>query len=434
MPVHPLTGKHIHAIAAVNKNGTQRDFSKNEKQLACRLGLDSRSLLIHKPAVTTINNLASMYYEASRLIPMLTVKLEDLFEYEDRDRHFWSTNAGRGQCLAYILQAAFTLELSLKAILEVGGRLTTPPSRGRPDWQTHSPVRLFELLDDDERQRLEQWWKVLSLEERHFDGTYLEFLKSVDDLYIGLRYLQWDLEGTNSQLAVLSLLSASRVALELAEVLFRERFPCKVNVTTHVHTDPKQPVMRSERVEGFVRSVTIPESFDPHGRVEVIIEPDHGDGDVTASFRKADVEDYYGIEGDRVRIVGFTSDTEPFVLHGSDHVDHSRQSQAKPCYTHEHRVLSGSVYNLETYEIATGQRVVRLVLDDATFFSKVECIFSTNQEQKQLANVTLGQEILIRGQVSLRDGRPMVLLGPEIVDANRTGNPAEGPTDDLQGP
>ena len=434
MPVHPLTGKHIHAIAAVDKNGTQRDFAKRETQLACQLGLDPRSLLTHKPAVTTINNLANMYYKASMLIPMLTINLERLFDYEDRNRHFWSTDAGRGQCLAYILQAAFTLELSLKAILEVGGRLTPPPSGGRPDWQTHSPVCLFKLLDKDERQRLEQQWKFLPPEKRRLDGTYLEFLKSVDDLYIGLRYLQWDLKGTNSQLAVLSLLSASRVALDLADILFRECSPFEVNVKTHVHTDPNQPVMRSAQVEGIVRSVAIPEGFDPHGRVEVIIEPDHGDGDVTTLFRKADVENYYGIEGDRVHIVGFASDAEPSVLHSSYHVDHSRRSRANPCYIHEHRVLSGSIYNLETYEIATDQRVIRLVLDDATFFSKVECIFSTNQEQEQLANVTLGQEILIRGQVSLRDGRPIVLLEPEIIDANRTGNPTEGPTDDLQGP
>ena len=53
-----------------------------------------------------------------------------------------------------------------------------------------------------------------------------------------------------------------------------------------------------------------------------------------------------------------------------------------PSYTHEHRVLSGSVYDLETYEIVDSQRVVRLVLDDGTFSNKVECIFSTNQEQK----------------------------------------------------
>ena len=418
----------------MDKNGTQRDFGKRETQLACQLGLDPRSLLTHKPTVTTINNLASMYYKASMLIPMLTVNLEGLFDYEDRNRHFWSTDAGKGLCLAYILQAAFTLELSLKAILEIGGRLIEVPSGGRPDWQTHSPVCLFELLDNDERQKLEQQWKSLPPGKRLFNGTYLEFLKSADDLYIGLRYLQRDLKGTNPQVEILSLLSASHVALDLAESLLRERSPVEVNVKTHAHTDPKQPVIRSAQVEGLVRSVTIPEGFDPHGRVEVVIEPDHGDGDVTTLFRKADVENYYGIEGDRVRIVGFASDAEPSVLHRSYHVDHSRRSRANPCYTHEHRVLSGSIYNLETYEIATDQRVIRLVLDDATFFSKVECIFSTNQEQEQLANVTLGQEILIRGQVSLRDGRPIVLLEPEIIDANRTGNPTEGPTDDLQGP
>ena len=113
MPVHPITGKFIHAIAAVDRNGNQLPFQEQDLKLADELGLDSKAVMAHKLAVTTINNLAGLYCEALASLPMLTVNLEGLFEDEDRDSHRWSTDAGRGQCLAYILQAAFTLELTL---------------------------------------------------------------------------------------------------------------------------------------------------------------------------------------------------------------------------------------------------------------------------------------------------------------------------------
>ena len=416
--MHPLTGKHIHAIAAVDNEGNQRGFGKGEKRRADRLGLDPRSVLTHRPAVTTIYNLARMYYEAARQIPMLTVNLEGLFEYERGERHFWSTDAGKAQCLAYVLQAAFTLELCLKSILEVVGRLSEDPDGGRPDWQTHRPTELLALLNDDERQRVERRWMSLPVGERHSHGSYQEFLESIDDLYMGLRYLQRDLRSVNPQVEMLGLLSAARVALDVAETLLRERSPFKINVTTRVHSDPERPATRPGLVEGVVRSVSIPGGFDPHSQVQVEIESRDGSGNVTALFRKADAENYYGIDGFEVCVAGYTSDEEPSVLRGSHHVGCGGRPPAEPSYSHERRVLSGIVYDLAAYETAPSQRAVRLILDDATYFSRVECLFTTDEEREQLADVHLGDQIRVRGIVSLRNGKPMVLLGPEIVDAD----------------
>ena len=427
MPVHPITGKHIHAIAAVDTDGTQRNFGQREKQTARRLNLDPRSLLTDKPAVTTISHLARIYFEATSRVPMLTVEPEKLFDYsDDRRNHFWTTDAGKGQSLAYILQAAFTLELSLKAILEVGGKLAHPNDDGRPDWKNHKPAAIFKLLDESEQKKLEEQWQSLASEARNFYGTYLEFLKSVDDIYTGMRYLQKASQITNTRVEVLTLLSASRIALDLAFVSFRQRSPIKPKVTVTTYRDTAQPAMRPELVQGIVRTVRIPEGFDPHSQVEVLIERNDGGVEVTALFRKADVENYWGIEGDQIAIVGYSSDVEPFILHHSQHRDRRGESGSASCYTNEARVLQGSVYDLQTYEIQPGQHGVRLVLDDCTYWTKVQCMFSTQCEREQLSNIQLGDEILVNGLVSLRDGRPLILIDPQIVygDIAPEGSPS----------
>ena len=299
------------------------------------------------------------------------------------------------------------MELCLKAILEADGRLAETLNDGEPDgkppeWKTHSPVKLFKLLGSDEQQQLKRWWNARSKEERHFERGYLDFLESVDDLYSGLRYLQRDLKDANPQVEIASLLSASRLALEVARDLFRRRSPFKVEITTQVSSDPTRAKMHEVIVQGVVRSATVPDGFDPHGRVEVVIDTDDGQEVVTDLFRKAAVEDYHRIEGDRVIINGYATDEEPLIIRHSRCLSRSGPNQHKRTYYRERRILSGSIYNLETYEVGRGQQAVRLTLDDATFLSKVECIFSTKEEQVQLADVHLGQQILISGEVSLK--------------------------------
>jgi len=415
MPVHPVTGKYIHAIAAVDRNGKQRDFQKSEITRATDMGLDPKTLLTKKPAIANFKTLARMYCDALSSMPMLTVDLDRLFDSDDQGHHYWASSAGKGQCLAYILQAAFTLELCIKALLESCGKFAEPAGEGRPDWWIHRPVQLYNLLEPDVQQRLEQWWNSRPASERHFNGCYQEFLESVDDLYEGLRYLQRDLKGVNAQVEIAGLLSASRLALKVSDHEFRKRFPVKFTTTVHQTTDTDGPKIRDIFMEGVVRGLTVPEGFDPHASVEAIVDTDDGQQVSLKLFRKADVEHYHGIVGDHVTLLAYVYEDQPSVMNSAQLLDRIGPTQPGTSYAHEHRTLSGTVFNLERCEFTDGQQAVRLILDDATYFSKVECIFSTKEEVGQLADVQLGQHVLIKGQVSLCNGRPIVWLEPELL-------------------
>ena len=275
---------------------------------------------------------------------------------------------------------------------------------------------------------LERWWKNRPTEERLFEGGYVQYLGTMDDLYSGLRYLQRDLKRANPQVEILSLLSASRVALKVAKYLLRKQSPFKIETTSHTSSDSAQTRIRERFVEGVVRSVKIPDGFDPHARVESIIDTDNGEEITTDLFRKADVESYHQIECARVFIEGYSTDDQPAVLQHSRLLDRVEPQEAKPSYNHERRELFGSVYDLARYELGPGRQAVTLILDDATYFTKIACIFSTAQEQGQLAGVHLGQNILISGEVSLRNGRPIVLLAPEILDGDAQLRPSRTST------
>ena len=73
IPVNPLTGKYIHAVAAVDETGAVRDFGSREKRWARKSDRDQRYFWVKKPNITTILNLASLHYEACRLIPVAEV-------------------------------------------------------------------------------------------------------------------------------------------------------------------------------------------------------------------------------------------------------------------------------------------------------------------------------------------------------------------------
>lgn len=413
-PVNPLTGKYIHAIAAVDDAGTIRDLGKNEKRWVRGLGLDPQSVWIEKPNVTTIHNLARLHYEACRSLPLLSIDLGGLFDQVDNRRHFWNTDAGKGQCIAHIAQAAFSLELSIKAILEVDGKLIEPTDGSKPAWRDHSPVQLLDQLDKSQQQMLERVWRSAPVENRHFSGSYLEFLQSVDGLYKGVRYFDKRLDVSKVQVELASLMCASRVALNFAFQLSRENAPLKPNVTTMVYLDSTQSSVRRILVQGVVRSVDVPEGFDPHAQVKVVIEPNDDSPAVTALFRKADVEHYFNLRGNSVSISGYEKDTDPLVLHGSNHPDWDYRQRSGPTYTTEFRTLKGTVFDLQRCEIGIDSGAFRLVLEDSTFFTKVECFFSACSEKAQLSKIHLGDEVFISGLVSLRDGRPMVLMAPTI--------------------
>ena len=93
--VHPITGKYIHAIAAVDRNGNQRSFQKSEQQLAADLGIDPKSILTHKHAVTNITNLGSLYCEALGSLPMLTVNLDGFIRVRGQEHPLLEHGCGQ---------------------------------------------------------------------------------------------------------------------------------------------------------------------------------------------------------------------------------------------------------------------------------------------------------------------------------------------------
>ena len=183
IPIYPISGKYIHAIVAVDKDGNQKDFTPKENRLVKSLGLDCKSVMTERLGITTFGETARMYYEALRLVPITAFNLGEALDYKNKDRHFWATDAGQGQALAYTQQALFTLELSLKAVLEVLGKFEKDPSVKRQVWWTHDLIDLLELLEAEHKQRLEQQWASLPKSERNFDGTLKDLLTSYRDAY-----------------------------------------------------------------------------------------------------------------------------------------------------------------------------------------------------------------------------------------------------------
>ena len=158
IPVHPVSQKYVYEIAAVDRKGNQRNFSNPERLKAVALNLDPRSVATDIPGITTFFRLAQLYLEASRLIPVSSISLKGVFDRRGKNRHFWTTDAGKGQALAFAQQAAFTLELSLKAYLEGLGKLASSNLGDIQKWQKHELIDLFNLLADDEKEQLEEWW------------------------------------------------------------------------------------------------------------------------------------------------------------------------------------------------------------------------------------------------------------------------------------
>ena len=170
--VDPISQKYVHEIAAIDRNGNQRDFSKSERDKAASLNLDPKAVATEVPGITTFSHLARMYNEASRLIPVTDINLKGMFDYHGGNRHFWNTDAGKGQALAYAQQAAFTLELALKAYLEVLSILGST-DRGDPrQWRTHELTDLFNFLTDDKKNQLEEWWNHWDAKSIHSKSSF----------------------------------------------------------------------------------------------------------------------------------------------------------------------------------------------------------------------------------------------------------------------
>ena len=422
IPVHPITQKYVYAIAAISKKGNQKDFPDSAIEKAKLLGLDPKSLVTMVPGITTFSNVANLYYEAARLIPITGISLKGILDYKNKDTHFWTTDAGLGQALAYAQQAAFTLELSLKAVLEILGKLAEPDGGKFRPWETHDLMDLFKLLTPEDQDLLERWWENSDAKRQYFNGTFREFLSSSNHLYLKWRYIT-DLRSTDLSIDIQTLLSGASFLLSASGNLGRQRSPVKITSTVTTYSEDvddggnPRPPMLSIYVEGRVRSVKIPEGFDPFSLVEVVIDCDHLGHDVTAIFYRRNVGDYFRLEGEQVALTGYVREDEPHLLHGPQILDRCDEPRKEVLYTSEERTLCGSVYDLKASHPLYGQATsFKLVLSDKTFFTLVECFFLTDTERQELSGIHLGDQILISGLVTSLDGKPVMLVRPRQVE------------------
>ena len=419
VPVHPISQKYVYWIAAIDRKGNQRNFSTQELARVATLHLDPKSVETDIPGITTFSHLAKMYFEASRLIPVSGINLKGMFDYPGKDRHFWTTDAGKGQALAYAQQAAFTLELSLKAYLEVLGKLASPDVEDTQRWQRHELIDLFNRLTGDEKKQLEQWWNHSDAKRNHFKGSFREFLSSSNKLYMKWRYIT-DLRSPDLSMDLPMLLSASEFLLSASDRVFRNNSPIKVNITTTTYPSTEdtngRPTPRSitTLLEGRVRAVNIPDGFDPYSIVELVVDSKQHEHDVIAQFYKRNTEDYYGLEGERVILLGEAREDQPHLL---PHPRHLEEPVRAVRYTSERRTLRGSIHDIRIVHSAfSGAGKVDLSLYDDTFFTQIECFFLTEKERDKLKEISPGDRILISGCVTLLNGRPTILVGPDHLE------------------
>ena len=158
----------------------------------------------------------------------------------------------------------------------------------------------------------------------------------------------------------------------------------------------------------------IPDGFDPFSRVELVIESEQYEHNIVAQFYKRNVRDYYDLEGKKVTLGGEIREDQPHLLRNPTHLD---EPQRESKYTYEPLTLRGRIYDLRRiHDGLGGPGKIDLVLHDDTFFSQVECIFATDEERDKLTAVKLGDTILIGGYVTLLNGQPMTLVGPDHIE------------------
>ena len=425
IPVHPVSQKYVFAIAAIDRKGNQRNYSNSDKNQAKTLGIDPKAQLIEIPTITTFTHVARMYHEALKLFPISGINLSDIFDYTDRRRHFWTTDAGIGQALAYAQQSVFTLELCFKAYLEVLGKLASTDAADVQKWQTHELVDLYKLMSSDEMMELERSWHHSYAKRNHFNGTFQEFVNECKKLYGKWRYIT-DLKFSNVSIDIPMLLSVSEFLIEAGHRQFRQRSPVKItfNEITSANDEDGRESRRPTHglVEGVVRSVRIHPGFDPFDLVEVVIASDEYDEEVTAHFHKRNVKQYSGLEGKEVELSGFIESERPYILTNPEHFDPYRVT---PTYETENLTLKGIIYDFKPLRYPNvGDVKFNLVLFDETYFTHVQCFFSTDEERAHVNGLKLGDRILISGLVTRCEGVPMILVDPRDleVDGDEGGN------------
>lgn len=93
------------------------------------------------------------------------------------------------------------------------------------------------------------------------------------------------------------------------------------------------------------------------------------------------------------------------------------ESSRKQDYTTERRTLKGSIHDIRIVHSAHGgPGKLHLALWDETYFTQVECFLVTDEERDLLKEINLGDKVLISGCVTLLNGQPMLLVGPDRVE------------------
>ena len=420
--LHPATGKCIHAIVAVASDGTQREFTNQELNRVDALSIDRKIVLENIPRVTTFAHIADLSYAALVTVPQLSVDLTGFFDYENRNKHYWSTKEGLGQTLAYVQQAFFTLEICLKALLESTGQLVKIPDA---KWKQHEPGILYKRLKRETMRILEDRWAQDRSAKRPREATFQAFLESINDMYRDWRYIP-ERKDTNLSADLRPIVAACRMVLETSQFIFRRDYPLKLRVTTESFPS-EQGEDQLEKyttilVSGTVESVSVPEGFDPHSSVEVTVSTEEH-GLLTLEVYRRNPEDYHGLEGRKITVTGLYNPNRPGPIGRPNILAIDDKEVRETRYTTETRTLQGTIYDVTRAKEPDRLDAVNLFLQDETYFTMVQCLFLTREEQAQITGaldsgkqLQLGDRISIQGQVTLKNGLPVVLVGSDHIN------------------
>ena len=140
-------------------------------------------------------------------------------------------------------------------------------------------------------------------------------------------------------------------------------------------------------------------------------------------FYKRYPEQYYGLEGKKINVGGFYNPNRPASVRRPDILRVDDREVRERRYSVETRTLQGNIYDVTRPKGPDRLDTVTLFLQDETYFTMVQCLFLTREEQGQISGtldrsqqLQLGDRISIRGQVTLQNGLPVVLVGPDSIN------------------
>ncbi len=168
--------------------------------------------------------------------------------------------------------------------------------------------------------------------------------------------------------------------------------------------------------------MNIPEGFNPYSTVDVEIETEEY-GQLTFGVYKRNPEEYYGLKGRKITVGGFYNSNRPATLGRPSLLAIDGEEVRNARYSVESRALQGTIYDVNRPKGPNHSDTVNLFLVDETYFTMVQCLFLTKEEQAQVMRpvdsgqqLQFGDRISIRGQVTLQNGLPVVLVGPNSIN------------------